>query len=165
MKLNSQHGTIWITDGIVNKKQKATEQIPSGWRRGRINVHSQEMKERFKLTSKNNNPEKRKNTILKKYGSFLSDVRNEAIRDYWNEKHLEKCNLDFDNKTKSYKRLQILTEQNYSCLHCGLSEWLGKSIKLELDHIDGNNKNNSRNNLRLLCPNCHSFTDTWRKKK
>ena len=42
---------------------------------------------------------------------------------------------------------------------------MGKPIKFEIDHIDGKHDNESRNNLRILCPNCHSMTDTWRKKK
>jgi hypothetical protein len=165
MKQNSQFGTIWITDGTINKKIKAIDQIPDGWNRGRSNVHSDEMKCKFKITGKNNNSNKRKETILNKYGTFLTDKRHIAIKKYHEAQYNEKCNSDFSIKSKDHKRLQILKEQNYACLHCGLSKWLDNDIKLELDHIDGNNKNNSRENLRLLCPNCHSFTDTWRKRK
>lgn len=39
--------------------------------------------------------------------------------------------------------------------------WLGKEITLQVDHIDGNNTNNLRTNLRFLCPNCHAATDTY----
>lgn len=56
----------------------------------------------------------------------------------------------------------VMEEQDYKCLHCDLDEWMGLRITLELDHIDGNNKNNVRSNLRCLCPNCHSITDTWK---
>lgn len=50
------------------------------------------------------------------------------------------------------------------CSECGISEWNGKSISLELDHIDGVRTNHKLENLRLLCPNCHSQTDTYRSK-
>jgi 5-methylcytosine-specific restriction endonuclease McrA len=56
----------------------------------------------------------------------------------------------------------VMEEQDYKCSHCGLDEWMGLRITLELDHIDGNNQNNVRSNLRCLCPNCHSITDTWK---
>jgi 5-methylcytosine-specific restriction endonuclease McrA len=56
----------------------------------------------------------------------------------------------------------VMEEQEYKCSHCELDEWMGLRITLELDHIDGNNKNNVRSNLRCLCPNCHSITDTWK---
>ncbi len=53
----------------------------------------------------------------------------------------------------------------YKCVNCGCNgEWQGGIIALELDHIDGNNKNNVISNLRFLCPNCHALTDTYRGK-
>lgn len=50
------------------------------------------------------------------------------------------------------------------CHNCRLTEWLNKPIPIELDHIDGNPLNNNLDNLRLLCPNCHALTDTYRGK-
>lgn len=50
------------------------------------------------------------------------------------------------------------------CSSCSLSEWLGGPIPLELDHISGDSIDNSLTNLRLLCPNCHALTPTYRGK-
>ena len=56
---------------------------------------------------------------------------------------------------------EVLANQ---CSICSVSDWNGKSLNLELDHIDGNRQNHILSNLRLLCPNCHSQTDTYRAK-
>ena len=51
------------------------------------------------------------------------------------------------------------------CEICGIKTWLGKPIVLQIHHLDGNHKNNSVDNLQLLCPNCHTQTDTYSNKK
>ena len=51
-----------------------------------------------------------------------------------------------------------------SCEVCGTSQWLNKPLALELHHLDGNRQNHLISNLKLLCPNCHSQTDTFRSK-
>jgi 5-methylcytosine-specific restriction endonuclease McrA len=48
---------------------------------------------------------------------------------------------------------------------CGIENWLGKDITLELHHVDGNRFNNELSNLQILCPNCHSLTPNHGKKK
>jgi 5-methylcytosine-specific restriction endonuclease McrA len=53
----------------------------------------------------------------------------------------------------------------HQCSNCNLRKWLNKPIPLELDHIDGVHSNNNLSNLRLLCPNCHTLTLTYRRKK
>jgi HNH endonuclease len=54
--------------------------------------------------------------------------------------------------------------KGYTCEVCGISEYNGKSLVLECDHVDGNHKNNSPDNLRLICPNCHSQTSTYKNR-
>jgi hypothetical protein len=71
------------------------------------------------------------------------------------------------HKEKSWFKKYLISKQGDKCCQCG---WCGVhpttgNVMVELDHIDGNPKNNTINNVRLLCPNCHSLTPTFRNVK
>ena len=61
-------------------------------------------------------------------------------------------------------KLRLVKEgiKEHKCEMCGITEWNGQPTPIELDHIDGNRYNNTIENLRILCPNCHAQTDTYR---
>lgn len=69
------------------------------------------------------------------------------------------------SNTSLRKRLIECGLKENKCECCGITSWNGKEIKFELHHIDGNHYNNNLDNLQILCPNCHSQTDTFRKTK
>jgi len=78
----------------------------------------------------------------------------------WNKGKFTGTNFSYDGKGNHKKFL--IEERGHVCESCQNSKWLSKPITLELEHIDGDNRNNEKNNLKLLCPNCHSQTDTWK---
>ena len=67
-------------------------------------------------------------------------------------------------ESKSKKRLLKEGLLQYECYKCGLKEWMGEPISLQLEHKNGDNTNNTLKNLTLLCPNCHSQTKTFAGK-
>lgn len=58
----------------------------------------------------------------------------------------------------------LLIESGNKCSECGWCEVnkFTNKVPLEIDHIDGDAKNNLKNNLKVVCPNCHSLTETFR---
>ena len=58
-------------------------------------------------------------------------------------------------------RKVLATLRGYNCEVCNISEWNGKEIVLNVDHIDGRSDDNSPENLRLICANCHSQTPSY----
>jgi hypothetical protein len=70
----------------------------------------------------------------------------------------------FEDLGLKSKRLCVINEAYHSCEVCNNSMWMGKPIALEIDHVDGDSDNDSRNNLRAICLNCHAQTTNFRGK-
>ena len=81
----------------------------------------------------------------------------------WNKNNFDYSRFTYGKKIKSAEAVKaIVALRGHKCEKCGLTEWLGKPIPLELHHIDGKELNSTLDNLILLCPNCHAFTDNYR---
>jgi 5-methylcytosine-specific restriction endonuclease McrA len=75
---------------------------------------------------------------------------------------------DHEYRVRTPKLNRALSDigRKYECVECGVGEvYNNKPIVLQIDHIDGNSQNNVESNLRFICPNCHSQTPTWCRKK
>jgi hypothetical protein len=60
------------------------------------------------------------------------------------------------------RKKKVFLEQHEKCNKCGIQDWNGEPLSFELEHKDGDKHNNVRDNLEVLCPNCHAQTSTWR---
>jgi 5-methylcytosine-specific restriction endonuclease McrA len=68
---------------------------------------------------------------------------------------------------QTYKLKKRLITEGYKqnkCEECGIEDWNNKELNMELDHIDGDRTNHLIENLRIICPNCHAQTSTYRAK-
>jgi hypothetical protein len=96
----------------------------------------------------------------------LNEKRRARYSDLSQLKKIPISEIMVENSTYDTKRLKIrLVEEkilNYCCYKCGnKGEWMGKKLTLQLEHINGHSRDHRKENLCLLCPNCHSQTETY----
>ncbi len=85
----------------------------------------------------------------------------------WNKENYDYLSFSTNSKKKNgeHTRNPLIFLRGHKCECCGLTEWLNQPITLEIHHVDGDRTNNTLENLQLLCPNCHSYTPNWRRRK
>ena len=111
--------------------------------------------------------------ILKRRISELNcDITHFNSKNHKHNSHNIKYTLDeilvenstYANIAQLKQRLVNEGRLEYKCAICGIAEWQGQKLSLHLDHINGINNDHRIDNLRFLCPNCHSLTETYAGK-
>ena len=98
-----------------------------------------------------------------KYGLFNPNQSGKGIKkSKYHDEEIFSNSLKKISPTLLIKRLK--EKREWKCECCGISEWNGEKLSLEVHHIDGNRFNNDLSNLQILCPNCHSLTENWRSR-
>lgn len=94
-----------------------------------------------------------------KYGLYKTNQSGRGI----NKNIRPRVNKIEEYATRSSVRSRIIKENliPYKCNECGINEWNKKELSLHLDHINGNCWDHRLENLRFLCPNCHSQTPNY----
>ena len=105
-----------------------------------------------------------------KLNCYVPNQGGKNTKKKWMENRSISLNEILDGKHPQYQTYKLKHRlfkegiKTNRCEECEIECWNGKSIECELDHIDGNSNNHILSNLRILCPNCHSQTETFRAK-
>ena len=94
---------------------------------------------------------------------FKIDHERKQSHRYTYDEVFCKGSLYPSSKIKSYILRHRL--KPYVCEECGNTEWMGNPIPLQAHHINGDHNDNRFENIKLICPNCHSITDNYCGKK
>lgn len=104
------------------------------------------------------------NSPIKKYRSPKQYCDSKCQRILQWKKIKEEIEISQCAPYKGTAKKFLLETRGYQCESCSNTSWNDKPIPLEMDHVDGNSENNNLDNLRIICPNCHAQTDTYKGK-
>lgn len=103
--------------------------------------------------------------LKKRIKDLALSVEHFTKRGAWTKKQgldaILVADSSYTNNTSLKKRLLAAGMLEYVCSCGNTGEWMGQKLVLQLDHINGIHNDNRIENLRFLCPNCHSQTHTY----
>lgn len=105
--------------------------------------------------------------IVRRNCLYCNKVINKGSKKYCSVACLQMYRAEeaIKNGTASWVTIRnYLLKTNRKCSDCGLTEWNGQPIPLEIHHKDGDSKNNKFDNLVLICPNCHALTPNYKNR-
>ena len=120
-------------------------------------INFTEVLEKIGIPRQGNNTETLKKILISNnidYSHFTGRARSYSTNYISASEYLDNSKKIHSSKLKNKLLKEGLIDNK--CSNCGLTEWMGKPIVLQLHHIDGNRENNKEENLSLLCPNCHT---------
>ena len=90
---------------------------------------------------------------------------NRCQANYQTKQKIDKWLAEDVAPGKGVMKRYVMEQQENRCAICDMEdEWIGKPLVFVMDHIDGDSSNNSRDNLRCVCPNCDTQLDTFKSK-
>jgi hypothetical protein len=131
----------------------------------KTSISYSEVQRKLGYSAKGGNTQKE---IKKKIEEYEIDTKHFKGRSHGTSSNIKYELEEILIKNSTYSNIRSLKGRiisagllDYSCKECGINEWRGKKLSLHLDHINGINNDNTIENLRFLCPNCHSQTPTY----
>jgi len=103
-----------------------------------------------------------KEHVFKGYSYANKYCNNQCQKDFEYKEAIK----NWENVPPGKNRIKKYLAETFGnkCVVCNIEKWNGKDIIFELEHKDGNSENNDKENLCLICPNCHSQTNTYKNK-
>lgn len=98
-------------------------------------------------------------------GAWNKAVKRGQIRPRPLGRPLNELLVDGRSRTNIKRRLLRAGLLEGRCQLCGLAEWLGENLVVQIDHVNGIGNDYRLENLRMLCPNCHSQTETYGRRR
>lgn len=142
----------------IHCKGKATHQIKNG-----NYICNESVAQCPEIKKRNSNGQKLAYALGRRTGSFTDEHRKKSNIKKIEKAKIEAFGINVLRLTKTARKY-LFEFRGKKCEECGLEKWQDKELVFEIDHIDGNNKNNTYENLKILCLNCHSQTPTFRGK-
>ena len=148
------NSSAWVTDNQIIEACKNSNFMNEA--AAKVGLHISTLKTRAEKLGVYNPADRIE--ASKKGGQSFKDNHGFVTEDIFNGKHPQ---------YSSYLLGQRLVKEHileYKCSGCGITEWNNNPISLDLDHINGIHSDHRKENLRFMCPNCHSQTPTYKSK-